>query len=131
MYNQQIAQQQYLNQNMTDNSIIVNNSNDTSSGMVTMMNGTPVDLNYLNDDTKYSINTNSNANRLPIDQQINLQTHNHHILNNKPPVSPNSRLLYSPTPQQLQQQSTTNVANSFRTLNSNTATLVNVKLKFY
>ena len=102
--------QSYNNNN--NESIIINNSMETSPTVTS--NGTS-DFSNQTDEIAY-------RNNLILDSQTNAA----YIVNNKPPVSPNSRLLYSPTQQQQQQQQQQApiVSSSFRSISTNPTLLV-------
>ena len=109
--------------NNNNESIIINNSMETSPTVTS--NGTS-DFSNQTDEIAY-------RNNLILDSQTNTA----YIVNNKPPVSPNSRLMYSPTQQQQQQQQAPIVGSSFRSISTNPALLVsfffiyNLKVKSF
>ena len=109
-FNKLTNHQSYNNNN--NESIIINNSMETSPTVTS--NGTS-DFSNQTDEIAY-------RNNLILDSQTNAA----YIVNNKPPVSPNSRLLYSPTQQQQQQQQQQApiVSSSFRSISTNPTLLV-------
>lgn len=93
-------------------SIMINNSIETSPTVTS--NGTS-DFSNQTDEIAY-------RNNLILDPQTNTA----YVVNNKPPVSPNSRLLYSPTQQQQQQQQAPMSSGSFRSISTNPTLLVSL-----
>ncbi|CAF0893852.1 unnamed protein product [Brachionus calyciflorus] len=75
-------------------------------------------LNFFNSN---SANTNKYSNEQNFNNTLNTNT----IVNNKPPVSPNNRSIYSPTQIQQPQQQTQNISTSFRSLSTNPVSMKN------